>query len=339
MGMPYIRQLDGLRALSALMVVAFHCRIPGAGGGFIGVDVFLVLSGFLITGILRQEFTETFRIALGRFYLRRALRLWPPLIMMMGAYVAFAPTLLQTDDAFRDAALAGLYLSDYARAFWAIPDYLSRTWSLSVEEHFYLIWPAVILLIGRRQDQSVAAILIVLFVLATTWRIVDVVVWQDWARTYYRFDTRMSGLLIGGAIAVLPIRLTKSAAIMVGRLSLAVLVFIMVLGAWKNQSSLTWLGIIVELAAAGLVWSLASGHQTAIGSILSSRPLVYLGLISYGFYLWHYPIGRAVRGLFDPWTTALIVVPSSFVLAMLSYELMERPLRAWQKSRIIPTRV
>lgn len=337
MGIRYVRELDGLRAVAALVVVAFHCRVPGTGGGFIGVDVFFVLSGFLITSILRQELIETSRIDLWRFYVRRALRLWPPLILMLGAYVAFAPMLLRTDDVFRDAALAGLYLSDYARAFAAIPDYLSHTWSLSVEEHFYMIWPAVILLTGRRSDRAASAILIALFVLATAWRIADAVIWQDWARTYYRFDTRMSGLLIGAAVAVLPSLATRRIAEVSGQGSLTFIVLAIMVGSWKNPSSLTWIGIMVDLAAAGLVWSLASGHRTTVGSILSSRPLVYLGLISYSIYLWHYPISRAARSHLDPWTAALIVVPLSIALAVLSYELIERPLKAWQRSRIVPS--
>lgn len=332
--MPYVRELDGLRAVAALAVLAFHCKLPAAGGGFIGVDVFFVLSGFLITRLLRQEFAETSRIAIGQFYLRRALRLWPALILMLAAYAAVSPALFGAEGVMRDVALSGLYLSDYARAFWGVPDYLNHTWSLSVEEHFYLLWPAVILLIGRRSDLAATALLISLFVLASAWQIVDTVVWQDWARTYYRFDTRMSGLLIGGVVAVFPWKPSSGAARAVGEVSLAILAAVVATGVWGSPASLTWLGVVVDLAAAGLVWSLASGHQTALGAMFRVRPLGYLGLVSYGVYLWHYPISRAVRDHYDPWTTSLIVLASSIALATLSFELVERPLKTWLGAKL-----
>lgn len=131
--------LDGVRAVAVLAVVAFHCRIPVALGGMIGVDLFFVLSGYLVTSLLREG------RSLPDFFVGRIVRLGPAFLLMLAAYAAFAPWFLSERTVTSDVLLAGLYVSDYSLAFWHEPKMLGHTWSLAVEAKFYLLWPLLIL--------------------------------------------------------------------------------------------------------------------------------------------------------------------------------------------------
>ena len=324
----YNPALDAIRAVAVIAVVAFHSGVPLATGGFIGVDIFFVLSGYLITTLVRAEIRQTGTLALGRFYWRRALRLWPPLLLMLGAYAVIVPAVFPDTPVVRDVLITGVYFSDYSRALWGWPDLLNHTWSLSVEMHFYLIWPLVILAAARWTDRRVAALFALLFVLATAWRVLDLWAYRDWAHTYYRFDTRLSGLFAGGFIAVVPWRLGSAMSHTVTALAVLVLGACVAMLRWRMFDALTWVGIIVDFASAGLVGSIASGASAHVARALSTRPLVYVGLISYAVYLWHYPIARLVREHFDPGVTFLIVASLSIAMAALSYEFLEKPLRA-----------
>ncbi|AWI59009.1 acyltransferase family protein [Sinorhizobium fredii] len=325
--MQYNPALDGLRAIAVMAVVAFHCRLPFTGGGSIGVDLFFVLSGYLITSILRSEVMETGTVSLSRFYWRRALRLWPPLLLMLAAYAAVAPALFPARDAIIDTTLAATYLTDYAMAFWHEPLMLGHTWSLSVEEHFYLIWPLVILATRALSQRALARFLIVAFVAATAWRIADALIWEDWYRTYYRFDTRMSGLMLGGLIAVVPWRPNPRSAAMIGRLATYVLIVGFLTFPFRSPAFIAWGGIVVDLAAGGLILSVISTEATKLHRFLTLRPLVYLGVISYSVYLWHYPLSRLLRYELPSGLTFLVVAGFAIVVAALSYEFIEKPLK------------
>ncbi|OAP42494.1 hypothetical protein AU381_14985 [Sinorhizobium glycinis] len=333
--MQYNPALDGLRAVAVIAVVAFHCRLPLTGGGSIGVDLFFVLSGYLITSILRSEITETGTVSLARFYWRRALRLWPPLLLMLAAYVAVAPTLFPARDAIIDTAIAATYLTDYAMAFWHEPLMIGHTWSLSVEEHFYLLWPLVILATRALSQLALARFLIVAFVAATAWRIADSLIWQDWYRTYYRFDTRMSGLMLGGLIAVMPWRPKPETAAMIGRLAAYVLIIGLLMAPFRSPAFIGWGGMVVDLAAGGLILSVFSAEATKLHRFLTLRPLVYLGVISYSVYLWHYPMARLLRYDLPSGVAFLLVAGCSIAVAALSYELVEKPLKSMRR-RIAP---
>ena len=135
----YNPALDGLRAVAVILVISDHCFVPVFDQGYFGVDLFFVLSGFLITRLLVDEIDATGRVDLWRFYLRRFLRLAPPLLLFLIAYVLIAPWFWPQFDFLshmRDAGLAGFYLSDYSQALWHSPKVLIHTWSLSVEETF-----------------------------------------------------------------------------------------------------------------------------------------------------------------------------------------------------------
>jgi peptidoglycan/LPS O-acetylase OafA/YrhL len=233
-----------MRAIAALLVVADHCRIPGFHGAFYGVDLFFVLSGYLITRMLLDEHATTGGVALPRFYVRRYLRLTPPLLALLAAYLVFGPTLWPQFDVWwhwRDAALSALYVSDYGRAFWHMPHIVQHTWSLGVEEHFYLIWPPAVIGLLRLPPRWRLGALLTLYVAATAWRMA----WYDeaagWPETYFRFDTRMSGLILGALLATLldevqkvPTRMANVSGLVASR----ALLLALMLGSWHGEGAI-----------------------------------------------------------------------------------------------------
>ncbi|MDX8521302.1 acyltransferase [Mesorhizobium sp. VK23D] len=321
--------LDGIRALAALAVAMFHCKLPFTPGGFIGVDVFFVLSGFLITSLLKSETEQTGTIALTQFYVRRALRLWPPLLVFLAVYAVAAPVLFAPASVWQQLALAGLYLADYGRAFWGEPSTLTHTWSLSVEEHFYMLWPAVILLISRRcSDRQAVVLLLGLFVAASMWRMIDLIAWGDWRHTYFRFDTRMSGLILGAAVAYLPWRPSASQANLLGIAGLIGMAAAIAL-LDKYVLALLPVGMLIDMCSAALVLA-AIQEGSIIAGALRARPLAALGLISYSLYLWSVPIAVVFRSHFGPYTSFSATAVLSIGIATASWWLMERPLKAYR---------
>jgi peptidoglycan/LPS O-acetylase OafA/YrhL len=332
----YNPALDGLRAIAAMLVVANHCHVPSFGGGFLGVDVFFVLSGFLITRLLVEEFGARGRIDLPGFYLRRILRLTPPLLLMLAAYLAAAPVLwpqLDLSAHVRDAGLVGFYLSDYALAFWGCPMVLLHSWSLAVEEHFYLIWPLAILLLARIQLRWRIALLIGIYILATAWRIFEYER-VDWAQTYYRFDTRMSGLAFGALLAIgLPRvgRISEETANAAGTFACIALISCVAISWWRDPRGLVWMMSVVEIAAAALL--IAASVQTSwVSALLSTPPLVGIGVISYSVYLWHYPLALFLREQLPWYQTTPLVLTFALTVATISYLIVERPLQRYRRS-------
>ncbi len=324
--------LDGIRALSVCAVMAFHISRDVLPGGFVGVDVFFVLSGFLITGMLFDEVGKTGTIDLWRFYLRRIMRLWPALLLVLVVFLALAPFLFVdgTSEPNVEVLLSVLYLTDYSKAFWDTPTYLIHTWSLSVEEHFYLVWPIVVLAVARFCPRHALMVFWAAFIAASAWRILDMEIGGDMKATYYRFDTRLSGLILGAAIAVLPWRPGPRSASAIGFVSLAALAWSFATLNRTTEDSLMLPAVLVDLAAAGLVLSVMAPAATLLARLLSWRPVAYVGLISYPLYLWHYLVVRAMRDYDDPWLTAAATVVIGGLLAVLTYELVEKPLRKWR---------
>lgn len=312
--MKYNPALDGVRAIAVLAVMCMHCGVPHTDMGFLGVDVFFVLSGFLITSILKDQASHG-GIRFGEFYLRRVRRLYPALLAMLALYLATFPWLRPAHHV-RDALLAATYLSDYAVAFWQVPKYVGHTWSLSVEEHFYLLWPLVVLGLSRiKRRKVVVYLLIVAYIAETfyrTWSDVAIGMWE----TFYRFDTRLSGLILGGLLAYLPELRHRAWAWAV--LPLAVLT-------WWTYYAMprSFAMVAVEgLSAALILWA-AGGSR-----VLAWKPLVYIGGISYGLYLYHAPIAWIGRETFIPWQQQVgIVWISAFLLAHYSAKYIEAPFR------------
>lgn len=329
--------LDGVRALAVLSVMIYHFFQPHVfTGGYLGVDVFFVLSGFLITWGLVGEWTETAGISFRRFYSRRALRLFPALAAVMVFGAVLAGTIL--GGPLRHQTLIGLpwialYVGNWAEAFQVSTlGVLGHLWSLGVEEQFYILWPAVISILlhkGFRKERIAAGVAIVALLEAVYREIlfrhhVPVV------RLAYGLDTHSDALLAGCAVAlwlsagriqlVDQFRLRAAAWISVG--IIAVLVF-----TGNGDSSFQWGYPLTAAAGAIVIASLVTSPAPALAALLGSRPAVWIGRRSYGLYVWSYPVyyGLPWPKSFTGWPRDGAELTASFVVAAISYRVIELP--------------
>ncbi len=329
--MKHIAPLDGMRAIAATGVLVCHAGgASNLAGGYLGVDMFFVLSGYLITEILASEHARDGRIATARFYLRRVLRLMPALALLIAVYVMVAPLVwpeATRADHSRDALITGLYLSDYAYAFWGMPYYLRHSWSLAAEEHFYLLWPLVLPLILRSRDP--ARVLFALYLVAAAWRGANFVA-MDWHEVYFRFDTRVAGILLGGWLALALRQRPGALAISLGRdaptFALAAVIGLFIVVRWESlpgaliaMPAMEWLTVL-------LIVAILQQHENPANRairLLGSRPMVFVGTLSYGIYLWHMPISMLTKTAL-PWGLSVAVCfAGSIAMAWISWHTVE----------------
>jgi peptidoglycan/LPS O-acetylase OafA/YrhL len=324
--------LDGLRAVAILAVIAYHDGL--LTGGFLGVDVFFALSGFLITTLLLQEWDELASISISRFYLRRFLRLGPALVVFVG--VLFAITHLWLPD-LRDSlrprwALAALFycsnvLIGYAREYPL--GVVSICWSLALEEQFYLLWPLGLrTLLSRGVSKPGATLLAVgLCLVPATLRHALVATGRGdpslWLRIYFAPDTRADAILVGCALALfLSWRpLTRTSIHAGGIAALAGAAILGRLATTRSIADMVSSPALITLAA----WSSAAVvfgaiHTKPFIRVLELRPMVWIGKLSYSLYLWH-GVGLEAGSAFSPW----LRYPMTLVLAIASHLLVERP--------------
>jgi len=353
--MGYLPGLDGLRALAIIGVLLYHAGIDWLPGGFLGVDVFFVISGFLITSLILEEYDRSGRIDFKRFYLGRARRLLPAVVVLL-IVVGIAVLFVYQDalSAFRQDALATIF---YVNNWWYVlvdqsyfesmgrPPLLKHLWSLSVEEQFYLIWPVVALLLVRSGGRPlVRRIALLLAVASTVWMAVIAIrngypVDADPSRAYFGTDSHSMGLLVGAALATVwrPGRLSthipRGTQVIVtgtGIVALAVVVaFYLFVGEFTP-----WLyrGGFLALAFFTTVLIAAVTHPASVlGPALGVGVLRYLGRRSYGIYLWHWPIFMVTRpGIDVPWSEPVAFAARlalTLGIAELSYRLVEMPIR------------
>ncbi len=337
----HVAALDGVRALAVSSVVAFHLGMTWAPGGYLGVDVFFVLSGFLITALLLSERDTNGRISLGRFYARRALRLLPALLAVLGALWLFTTVTVVGDSALRvrgDGLAALFYFANWRAAFGHAPflGFMGHAWSLSIEEQFYAVWPllvvgALALRGGRR------SLVLVLAVAGTVVPPLLRLAWWDGSaatmtRLYYGLDTRADALFAGAVLAVivasgrLPVgRLARSvyAALALG--ALAVLGLLVATMPRSDASLYRGAMSLVAVSAVALIAHLLASPRGPLGRVLSFPPLAALGKISYGVYLWHWPVIVAT----NPWgrTGGALVAKAAIALGLsiVSWWVVERP--------------
>jgi peptidoglycan/LPS O-acetylase OafA/YrhL/lysophospholipase L1-like esterase len=343
---PHLAGLDGLRGLGLLGVLLFHADglLPG---GYLGVDLFFVLSGYLITSLLLAEQRQSGRIDLYAFWVRRCRRLFPALLALMPAIAAYARFVARPEDlqTLRRQAIASLgYFANWQsifgnRSYWdlfAAPSPLEHTWSLSIEEQFYVLWPILLVLVVRRFGTRGVLALSVLLSLVSMAAMLLVFSPADSSRAYLGTDTRMGGILAGAALAtVLPSsrQLSREAARVLDGLGLLALLG---LGyAWvrlRGTSPFLYRGgfWLAELGVLVLIACAVADRHSYVARALSFKPLTWLGTISYGAYLWHWPIHVLITSerthLYGPSLQGLRFV-LTFVVAILSYRLIEQPVR------------
>jgi peptidoglycan/LPS O-acetylase OafA/YrhL len=339
--------LDGLRGVAILGVLAFHTgHLPG---GFLGVDLFFALSGYLITALLLREAEATGGVSLPAFWGRRVRRLVPALAVMLAGgtvavWAAGTPDMLRAalaDGPWVQADLANWHLLAASASYWdrfGSDRVFEHLWSIAVEEQFYVVWPLAVLLVCRVGGAVRARVAM----LAAAGAVVSLVLMvaladpRDPTRVYTGTDTRAFSLLLGGLVAASPVRL--------GRAGLPVLA-LAIAATWAvaDGTGSPWLfdgGLFAHSAAAALLIALCVQlPQAPVARALAWRPLRCLGLISYSLYLWHWPVivllspGRS--GLAPwPWTAAVCAL--SIALAAASTTLVENPIRhrtAWALGR------
>lgn len=349
----YQPALDGLRALAVLGVLLYHARVSWAPGGFLGVDAFFVLSGFLITSLLVDEWRKHGRLDLRAFWARRARRLLPALVLVViavGVYALFVARPDELDRIRGDAFGSLLYVANWRQLFessyfarLATPSPLRHTWSLGIEEQWYLVWPLALLLALRfaRERRWVVIGLTVALAVGSACLMALLFNAGDPSRVYYGTDTRAQALLVGAALALLvmrPRRRPRQSGATAGMIGLEVvgIIAVVYLGwLWTHVADTsTWMysgGFLVEaVAVAALIAAVTKPYSPILGPLLSIAPLRAIGRISYGVYLWHWPVyvylTPARTGLDDP-ALLLVRLAATFALAVLSYRLVEQPIR------------
>lgn len=349
----YITGLDGIRAIAVIMVLAYHLKLALFKSGFLGVTVFFVLSGYLITGILISEVEEEGTIDLKNFWLRRIRRLVPA-VMSMAVVIIFVSAVVNRvifTKGCKDFLASVLGFNNWWQIFnkvsyfeaAGVPSPFTHCWSLAIETQFYLIYPLILLGIyklaksrgeGRaKRGLLFAGVTLLLALISVILMIVLFDPQQDASRVYYGTDTRAFSLLFGALLAILwdyrmvPRRLSASVNMVLGSVSFAVL---LVMTIAINGSSNFWYrgGQFVGTILTVLVIYTVLGRKTWLSRFLSNPVLKWIGDRSYSIYLWHYPIILLIsKGIKASWWITLIEIVLSVVLAELSYRFIETPIR------------
>lgn len=331
--------LDGLRGVSILFVIAFHYRAQDHAlptrGGFLGVDIFFVLSGFLITALLLEEYHSSGAIRFGAFYARRALRLLPALFVVVALYVTWVALMDHRAEhlVYREAVAAMAYGENWYHGLSAFhaghPEGLSHTWSLSIEEQFYILWPGLLWLLLRRGARFATT------VTALALAAVPIVRLLEWHgngsvnRLYFstqdRSDTLLAGCLLGLLLSNGYIRGRASDVLrrllpVAFAFSAFCLVFAFQRAAWIYEGGYTVFAVATAIVLYGIL------ELGFFRRLLESKPLLWVGRRSYGIYLWHWPIFNVAL---DHWghakIAAPVALPLTFVAAWASYRWIELP--------------
>ena len=346
----YQPALDGIRAVAVLGVLVFHAGIERVVGGFLGVDLFFVLSGFLITTLLLREWHRTGGIALGGFYARRVRRLFPALLLVLLAVSVYmrAVAPAATRSAVRlDAVSSLFYVANWRfvfshQSYFAgslEPSPLRHLWSLAVEEQWYLVWPLVLTVALRRLSQRLDVLLAFVLALAVAslgWMAHLVPAHADSSRAYYGTDSHAYVLLLGAALAIWrhqrPARPGWAArpGQVLGIVGLAVIGWYFV--AVAGTAHWLYLGGYVPFVVAGLlvVDAAMAPVPTLFKRLLGLAPLAWIGRISYGLYLWHWPIDvwlNPARVHLSPHALTAVRLAVTFAVSTASYYAVERPIR------------
>jgi peptidoglycan/LPS O-acetylase OafA/YrhL len=329
-GFGYYPPLTGLRGVAIAMVVAGHLGLPVPGGGVVGVTLFFVLSGFLITSLIVAEAERNGTIDLPAFYLRRARRLVPPLVVVVGLFMALEAVVGLLPATIGNNLLALSYMSNWARAAGEPMGIWNHTWSLAIEEQFYLVWPALLLVVLSRnglRSRWLIALILAAALASALLRALLLGAGAGDERIYFGSDTRAEAILLGSAIAL--VRSHRWAAPVPGWIGAAAIGALGALGMVDPTSIDLWPGatysVVAGVAGVSIIAGLQPGRHARL---LGCRPLTWLGDRSYSLYLWHVPVIMIAAAVLPAGTPAparmAIALGVSMTLSSLSYVTVER---------------
>ena len=335
----YRPELDGLRGVAVILVVLLHLR-GWPPGGFLGVDVFFTLSGFLITTLLFEEWRANDRVSLRDFYVRRSLRLFPAVIVLLVFYTVVSLILGGPELATRlkGALYGATYVSNWIQAYGlAFPEKeIGYLWSLAIEEQFYLLWPAALLLavsVVRLSPRRLIGVLTLLIVAVVAWRYALTSAGVVGRRVYFGTDGHLDQLMMGAALAIWFVArpMEKANLLLIKLAGWAGVAFL----AWRlfDPEYFRWWYPTIGLAATGLastaiIGCLVTNASPILKAVLSTRWLRVVGVLSYSLYLWHVPAIRLVeRSPLSQSRTLFTIggVVLSLLFAGASYQFVERP--------------
>ena len=350
-GLTYRADIDGLRAVAVLAVVLFHAGIAPFSGGFVGVDVFFVISGYLITGLIMKDAAGG-RFSIGGFYERRIRRIFPALFATLFGVLAAGAVVLLPDDYFdlgNTAIGATFFAANFVFAkelgyFGSAAELspLLHTWSLAVEEQFYIVYPLLLMLVVRRWAGRFGLVLWVL--------LLGSLAYSAWAvgaaprAAFFLFPSRAWELLLGAVIAVgaVPVTERRELREAAGVLGLGLIGWSVF--AFSEATPFPGTAALVPALGTGLV--IAAGVGTTVARVLAWRPVVFVGLISYSLYLWHWPLLVLARQVVVtphlPAGITAVVLAAALALAVLSWRFVEQPFRrgrfrGWPRARLFRT--
>ena len=355
----HIAALDGLRGLAVIAVLFFHAG--KLRGGFLGVDLFFALSGFLITGLLLAEVDRRGRVGLIAFWGRRFRRLLPAVLLLLVAVTVIVTIVASVPEraaTLEDGPWAQFYLANWHaiaghRDYWAsfeLPRMFGHLWSLAIEEQFYMVWPIVVGLIAWRASRPHRAVLVFCIVASSLSLLWMIALFNpsDPTRVYIGTDTRASSLLLGALFATAPMRSAVGRVVKrsTGAFTALVTMIAAVIGAsWflVDGPSSQWLfrgGLFVHSLLSALLVALCAANPRAVASrSIGVAPLAMIGVLSYSLYLWHWPIYALLteqRTNLSGWPLFGVRIAVSFAAAALSKMLIEDPVRfraPWARGR------
>ena len=335
-GIAYRPEIDGLRAIAVLAVVLYHAGF-GFNAGLVGVDVFFVISGYLITSLLYREWETTGQIDLFAFYARRVRRIVPAMVVVVATVVVASAFLLSPFGEVRQVAQSGAASLLFVANFFfqahtggyfdpsaeRMP--LLHVWSLGVEEQFYLLWPLGLIAVLRWWRTSVFAVVAVCGLLSIA--LAEVLMYGNAQAAFYWMPARFWELALGGLVALRPAGMLAD-----GRMPAAVGVIVVLAATIFPIAHFPGIGALPGVLGAGILLHAIHGSRRLgwAGAMLCSRPMVFFGLISYSLYLWHWPLfalERATHAGQPPLEMSAAICVAAVVLAWLSFRFVERPLR------------